>query len=195
MNQELLDYLQGMDGAAHLLWLGLFAALLISVVVWITWRRGRPRREERKALKKVGAEVASGILLPNGMGGQIHVDCLLLTATGLLVLDVKDIRGVIFGSDRMDEWAVFDGDRRYTFQNPQSALYDRVAAVKLLAGETPVSGRIAFTSLGRFTKGMPTSVIMLEALEQEFGNAREARREIQDYRDSWQQVMRAATRA
>jgi hypothetical protein len=52
--------------------------------------------------------------------------------------------------------------------NPQPALYDRLAAVKALAGDFPVEGRLLFSNIGKFTKGMPKYVIMLDAIEVEF---------------------------
>lgn len=170
--------------------------MLLAGVAFYLWRRaGRARRELRRVFRAISTEVASGILVPDGMGGQIYLEHLLLTPRGLLVLDVKDVSGIIFGSDRMDEWAVIDGDRRYTFRNPQSALYDRVAAVKSLVRDVPVSGRIAFTSKGRFTKGTPKAVTMLEALETEFGaGAGESSRITDAFSPHWQRVIRAATR-
>lgn len=182
---------------AELLWILPSAAMaLIAGLGWFLWRRAtRGRRTLQRVLKAISAEAASGILVPDGMGGQIWLDYLLLTARGLLVLDIKDVSGVIFGSDRMDEWAVIDGERRYTFHNPQSALYDRVAAVKSLARDVPVSGRIAFTSRGRFTKGTPRAVTMLEALVEEFGApAGETDRITEAFYPHWQRVMRAASR-
>ncbi|MGH8497096.1 MAG: nuclease-related domain-containing protein [Gammaproteobacteria bacterium] len=169
--------------------------MVTALIVLVLRRRSRhPEREVRRVIKTVGAEVASGILLPDGMGGQIHIDHLLLTARGLLVLDIKNVAGVIFGSDRMDEWAVIDGDRRYTFRNPQSALYDRVAAVKSLVRDVPVSGRIGFTSNGQFTKGIPAAVVMLASLEEDFGKAGESSRVTDAFYPHWQRVLRAATR-
>ena len=183
--------------SAELLWILPSAAMaLVAGFGWYLWRRAtRGRRTLQRVLKAISAEAESGILVPDGMGGQIWLDHLLLTARGLLVLDIKDVSGVIFGSDRMDEWAVIDGERRYTFHNPQSALYDRVAAVKSLARDVPVSGRIAFTSRGRFPKGIPRAVTMLDALEKEFGApAGEAERNTEAFYPHWQRVMHAASR-
>jgi len=49
-----------------------------------------------------------------------------------------------------------DGPRRFTFTNPQSALYDRIAAVRGVAGEVPVEGRIVFTRRGKFPRDCPS---------------------------------------
>ncbi len=65
----------------------------------------------------------------------------------------------------MSEWTVMARGRRYTFENPQPALYDRVAAVKALAGDVPVEGLIVFSGVGRFAKGKPKCVAMLDELD------------------------------
>jgi hypothetical protein len=86
----------------------------------------------------------------------------------VVVIDLRDVRGNIFGGDQMAEWTVMDGPQRFTFTNPQGALYDRIAAVKALAGDVPVEGRIVFTRRGRFPKGLPKWTLMLDSLATEF---------------------------
>jgi hypothetical protein len=87
----------------------------------------------------------------------------------------------------MAEWTVIDGARRFTFTNPQSALYDRIAAVKAIAGEVPVEGRIVFTRRGRFPKGLPKWTLMLDALRAEFPAAdfESPAETIARFRDGW----------
>jgi hypothetical protein len=92
---------------------------------------------------------------------------LLLTPRGVLILDTRRVAGLIFGGDQMSDWTVI-GRRRFTFDNPQPALYDRIAAVKALVGEFPVEGRLLFSNIGKFTKGMPKYVMMLDGIEVEF---------------------------
>jgi len=130
------------------------------------------RRSRRKSLlvrlSRIAYEAAHQILVPDGMGGFIHVDHLLLTPRGVLVLDTRRVAGLIFGGDQMSDWTVMGRGRRFTFDNPQPALYDRIAAVKALVGDFPVEGRLLFSNLGKFTKGMPKYVLMLDAIEVEF---------------------------
>jgi hypothetical protein len=129
------------------------------------------------------------ILIPDGSGGQLHIDFLLLTARGLLVVDYRDVEGVVFGGEHMKEWAVMDGNRRTTFLNPLEALYDRIAAVKLLAGEAPVDGRIVFTSRSKFPKGRPPRVMRLDLLEAEYPAAAEGGAHPGErYRTVWDQL-------
>src|SRR5256885_3955036 len=95
------------------------------------------------------------------MGGGFHVDFLLLTARGVVVIDLRDVTGNIFGGDQMAAWTVMDGPPRFTFTNPQSALYDRIAAVKAVCRQGPVAGQIGVSRRGRLPPEHPTSPMLL----------------------------------
>jgi Nuclease-related domain len=136
------------------------------VAVGAYQRRAR-RKQLLARLDRIAYESAHQVLVPDGMGGYIHIDHLLLTPRGLLVLDTRRVPGLIFGGEQMSDWTVI-GRRRFTFDNPQPALYDRLAAVKALAGDFPVEGRLLFSNIGKFTKGMPKYVMMLDGIEVEF---------------------------
>ena len=82
-----------------------------------------------------------------------------------------DIAGNIFGGDQMTEWTVMHRAQRYTFSNPQAGLYDRIAAVRALAMDLPVEGRVVFSARGRFPKGLPRYTLMLASVAAEFPSA------------------------
>ena len=78
---------------------------------------------------------------------------------------------------------------RSTFLNPQGALYDRMAAVRVARpASCRVEGRILFTRRGKFPKGLPRWTLMVDSLRTEFpqpdGQALEAW--LARYRDSWE---------
>jgi len=82
-------------------------------------------------LERVAFEAAHQVLVPDGMGGFIHIDHLLLTPTRPYWCWIHAaLAGLIFGGDQMSDWTVMGRANRYTFDNPQPALYDRIAAVK-----------------------------------------------------------------
>jgi hypothetical protein len=135
------------------------------------WRKVQARRRRLQQFAVVAFDMMQDVLVPDGSEGHLHLDFLLLTCAGLLVVDSRDVPGMIFGSESMDEWTVMDGVRRSTFANPLGPLYDRIAAVKLAAGKVPVDGRVVFSPHGRFPKGRPPRVSMLESLAEEFGAA------------------------
>jgi hypothetical protein len=153
-------------------WIGIGAALLLVGAAGFLGLRAYRRRSRRRnllaRLERVAYGAAHQVLVPDGMGGFIHIDHLLLTPRGVLVLDTRRVTGLIFGGDQMSDWTVMGRGHRYTFDNPQPALYDRIAAVKALVGEVPVEGRLLFSNVGKFTKGMPKWVVMLDGIEVEF---------------------------
>jgi Nuclease-related domain len=153
-------------------WIGLGAAVLLLGALAFFGVRAYQRRSRRKSLlarlERVASAAAHQVLVPDGMGGFIHIDHLLLTPRGILLLDTRRVAGLIFGGDQMSDWTVMGRGHRYTFDNPQPALYDRIAAVKAIVGEVPVEGRLLFSNVGKFTKGMPKWVVMLDAIEVEF---------------------------
>ncbi len=158
--------------------------------VYRRWRRYRARRQLVKAFEAASASLLRDVLVPDGSGGQLHIDFLLLTGRGLLVVDYRDVEGVVFGGEHMREWAVMNGSARSTFLNPLDALYDRVAAVRMLAAEVPVDGRIVFTERAKFPKGRPPRVMRLDLLETEYpppepGAAHPAER----YRPAWDELI------
>ena len=147
----------------------LAAGMLLVAIGW-WWRRhgARQRRELDRAFRDIAAERLTNVVVPDGEGGEIHLDHVLLTTRGLVVVHVKRVRGTVFGSDRMDDWTVIDGERRHTFANPQSSLYDRVAAVKRIVREVPVEGAIVFDTSASFSGGVPRHVATVREFRERY---------------------------
>jgi hypothetical protein len=157
---------------------------------WRAIRRRRARTELHESVLSIAFDHAQDVLVPDGMGGVMHVDYLLLTSRGVLVVDLRDVAGNIFGGDQMTEWTAMEGARRQTFPNPQGALYDRVAAVRSLAGDLLVEGRILFTRRGRFPKGLPRWTLMVDSLRTEFPppDTHAFESWLARYREQWEQL-------
>ena len=166
MNLELsVAWLQEL-GLATWLVVGVVAGLVLLVPVVLfgrrSWRRRRARREKAARLDSICYRRLASVLVPDGNGGQLHLDHVLLLPRGLLVLAERDLAGVVFGSQLMDEWALMPSGRgaRITFANPLRPLFDRIAAIGALAGEgVPVEGRVVFTDTAEFPKGHPPLVV------------------------------------
>jgi len=160
------------DLPVDLRWIWLAAALAAMALVLTVAIRYFRRRARRRALlarlERIAFDAVHQTQVPDGMGGYFHLDHLLLTPRGLLILDTRRVPGLIFGGDQMSEWTVMARGRRYTFEKPPPALYDRIAAVKALVGDLPVEGRLLFSNLGKFTKGVPKWVVMLDSIEVDF---------------------------
>jgi hypothetical protein len=176
-------------------WIGIGAAALTLGALGYFGLRAYQRRSRRKfllaRLESVALASAHQVLVPDGMGGFIHIDHVLLTPRGVLVLDTRRVTGLIFGGDQMSDWTVMGRGHRYTFDNPQPALYDRIAAVKAIVGDVPVEGRLLFSNVGKFTKGIPKWVVMLDGIEVEFpvvARNDSAFRAPDQYADGWERL-------
>lgn len=176
----------------------LLPALALLVLLLLCWlwlrRRGGHSKTLAGAMKFIGFERIDNLVVPNGDDGEIQIDHLLLTANGILIIHVKDVVGTVFGSDKMQDWTVIGSDRRYTFANPQPALYDRIAAVRHIVREVPVSGRILFLDDAEFSKGIPGYVCSLDDLLEEFGekDRSSAKVKIEAFRPHWEKLLRYA---
>ena len=170
------------------------AVVLVGIVAGIRAylaRRAEQRNQAR--IESIAYEVLRNVLIPNGSGGQLHLNYLLLTERGLLVIDLFDIPGAVFGGDQMFQWTAIGRKLRFTFSNPQPILYDRIAAVKLLAGEVPVDGRLVFTQRGEFPKGRPKYVVRIDQLNTVFPIVDRSRGNVTAaFGDVWQRIKKQA---
>ncbi len=80
---------------------GILVLALVAAWVWIR-RRGSRATEAR--LRKAASDVLVNFLIPDGDDGEIHVQYALLCARGIIVIDIRDVNGNVFGSDAMEDW-------------------------------------------------------------------------------------------
>jgi len=180
------------------LWLWIVAglALLGAVGYFILEkvRQVRARRAIDNVISSVAYDELRNVLLPTGTGDQIHVNCLLLTQKGLLVIDLFDAHGMIFAGEKMEQWSIFGPKRHFMITNPLPILYDRVAALSQFAGDdVPGAGRIVFSMRGEFPKGRPDTVIRLDELQEQFPAVeRSAGGAAAAFADVWERIRQAA---
>lgn len=191
------DTLNSLSKLPPVTWFLVAAAVVFGWALSWVWRWYMRRRALKALIAAVTASASDSlrdVLIPDGMGGYFHVDFLLLTPRGVLVIDLRDVRGNIFGGDQMTEWTVIDGPQRFTFTNPQGALYDRIAAVRAVAGDVPTEGRIVFTKRGKFPKGLPKWTLMVDSLRTEFPSAESLLLDstVDRFDASWQRLKSAA---
>lgn len=189
------DLIPGLSAGAYLLPLVLVGLLLLYLLVYR--RRARRPRSVDAVVRSIAFEYLSNLIIPNADGGEIQIDHLVLTAEGLLVIDVKEVSGIVFGSDKMQDWTVISADRRFTFANPQPALFDRIAAVRQIVRQVPVTGRILFMDDADFSKGVPSLVCKLDDLLSEYGEPDKlsAKAKIEAFRPHWDQIVAQSRRA
>jgi len=155
--------------------LAVLATLVVVMMVMRYFKRTQHVRQIRKLIRDLARDNLRDVLVPDSVDGEIWIDCLLLTDGGLLVLDIRDYTGNVFGGDSINEWTQLIGVKSHKFNNPLLELPARIHAVKTLVGDVPVSGQVVFTHRGQFPKGVPEGVCMVdEVYEQLSGFLRPA---------------------
>lgn len=167
-------------------------AIIIVIALYVKRYRSMPARIAR-ALDSISHDRLQDFFLPDGMGGHIHFDVLLLTNRGFIVLDIKDVPGTLFGSEKMQEWVVMTGRRRHTFRNPLAGLHDRLAVVRSLMRDIRSEAYLVFTDRGHFTKGAPRETIMLDELVEKIGPA--GSEYPQAFDAAWKEIQQLADKA
>lgn len=169
----------------------LLAAMLLlgALITWLIIRRGAETRQLRKVIKIIASEYRTGLVIPDGMDGEIQLQHVLLTPVGILVMDLKRANGPVFAGEKLETWTVKEGPQRYKFGNPLGDLRARTAAVRALAKDVPVHGRVVFIGAAEFVGGRPDQVITLDELAAEFGSA-DARgtENLSAFHSSWQRL-------
>lgn len=179
-------------------WLLPLAGVVLLLFLWLLYRVFRRRKGGLESvLSDISFDRIEGLVIPSADEGEIMVDYLLLTSQGLLILEIKDVSGTVFGGDKMQDWTVISDERRYTFSNPQPPLYDRIAAVRQIVRQVPVAGRILFLDGAEFTKGVPGLVCNLQELLGEFGepDKNAAKFKIEAFKPHWDLIRKAALSA
>lgn len=180
---------------AYLIYLlPLLLVVFLLLLLLIYRHRAARGLQLSQVLKEIAFERVDGLVIPNIDDGEIQIEHTVLTAQGLLIIDVKDVRGAVFGSDKMQHWTVINEDRRFTFPNPQPALFDRIAAVRHIVRQVPVAGRILFLDGAEFTKGVPGLVCTLDELMAEYFEADKAAAKIKvgAFRQHWEALNASA---
>ena len=146
------------------LYIGLALVAMLTLVILLAryLRRSQHTRQINKLIRDLSRGELRHITLPDAVDGEVWIDCLLLTDGGLLVLDIRDYTGNLFGGESINEWTQLIGVKSHKFSNPLLELPARVQAVQALVGDIPVTGQVVFTRRGEFPKGQPEGVCMVD---------------------------------
>lgn len=143
---------------------GLAAAgtVLVAVVVLIVRRR---RRSVEATLKRLSWKKLVDFTIPDDVDEQIHVDLLLMSPAGLVVLDVRRIEGTVFAGENLDGWTALHGRGRTVVANPLPGLRARLHALRALVPDIPVKGYVLVLGEVSFSGPAPERVVTPVQLE------------------------------
>jgi len=180
-------------------WLAIGATIIVMLLVLFSkvQRYMRVTAEDRKIKRivlKTAVQYMPNIELPDEVEGAVHVDYLMLMPGGIVVVDVLNCRGILFGADKMDTWSQLVGRKSYKFENPLPYNQTRVQSIKLLVDpKVPVEGRVVFSSAGKFPKGVPEGVSMIDTLQDDLAHLAVYGEVPQLIKDAWEKLRSRAT--
>lgn len=144
-------------------------ALIVLLALPVVCRRHiahwRENRQIRQLIRRLGVRSKNGLQLPDGTGGEVTLDYLLLTRDCLLVVGIKRFSGLIFGGPKMDQWTQVINRVSYKFPNPDEYLGRQINAVRALVPGIEVKGVHLFTHSARFTRDKPANVLSTRDLK------------------------------
>jgi len=139
--------------------------VIIFLGIWLRIRaKHKYQRQLHKLVKKVAVDFRQNIYLPDGLGESVFIDYLILSHHGIIVLNVQNYPGILFGGDNVDLWTQVDNHKSYKFENPLPYNEICVQSIKQFASNAPVHGQVVFTHAGEFPKGKPDGVSLTNEL-------------------------------
>jgi len=172
----------------------LVASLTLAYLFRIPLRYWREWRQIIHTVNQLGARSLRDITLPDGMGGEVKIDFLVLSSDAILVIGVKRYDGMIFGSGRTDEWTQTIHSRSYRFTNPDIYLARQISAVKNIVPKIPVKGCHLFTDYAKFPWDKPSNVLQIKDVRSS-GVKRPGMKEIPvGLRTAWMEIKQAVKR-
>jgi hypothetical protein len=143
-------------------------------------------------LQTIKRDEISSVILPDGIGGLIEVERLLLTEYGILVIETYPLVGHLFGAEHIDQWTQIVDGRSYKFANPSRHIQNVKHAVQQLAPKLPVFTKVIFTAEGEFPKGMPDGISLITTLEQDLQDIVKSPKIAEQAQVAWDRILRIA---
>ena len=140
----------------------LATVIVLPVLLFLFRHRLKNWRQERlikKVIRRLGVRSMENIHLPDGTGGEVTIEHLLLGRDAIIVVGVMRFEGLIFGSPHTDQWTQVINRRSYKFENPDHKLQHQLSAVRQIAPGASVSGWHLFGHGSKFPRDKPDNVL------------------------------------
>ena len=177
----------------------LAAAILLTLIFrssanhlsrFLTAKIGRMRL--RATLEKCSTDVLHDFILPGAYGGLTKIDHAILTAGGIICIQSKHYKGVVFGGEDEAQWTNIDSVNRRRFLNPLIQNEGRARTMRKVVPDVPVANLVIFTGSVEFTNPLPKNVIHVSQLESYIAKFVFGPSKIDDWHAVWMTVKAAA---
>ena len=112
------------------------------------------------ALDKKKYQLLKNVTLPTE-DGTTQIDHIIVSQCGIFVIETKNMRGWIFGSENQKIWTQNIYGKKYTFQNPLHQNYKHVKTLQKLLklDENQIFSVVVFVGESTFKTDMPNNVV------------------------------------
>lgn len=176
-------------------WLVTAVAVIIAVAATILvpillrrYRRDAEQRRVAKIIKALNIPTLKNVAFPDSMDSYVFVDYLLLTPAGIVVLDLQDYNGFIFGGPNIDQWTQMVRQRGYKFDNPLHQNAWRLQIIRTFVKDAPLIGKVVFSSVSQFPKGIPEGVLHVSTLSDDLALLIENKEAPEIVRKAWDEL-------
>jgi hypothetical protein len=145
--------------------------LLILVILNKSIRNWVDKLRVGRAIKRLGTESMSNVVISDGMDGHVFIEHLVLTPAYVLVVSVRRYAGAIFAAENMEMWAQVTDGGSFKFPNPLHEVEAATLAVKSHLPGIEVKGLIVFDRESTFPKGKPAGVVHINEIVKDVGAA------------------------
>ncbi|VAW92188.1 hypothetical protein MNBD_GAMMA23-235 [hydrothermal vent metagenome] len=115
-------------------------------------------RKVNKSIQHLGSQYLKQVILPDGMGGSVFLDYLILAQNSITLIILKNFRGSIFCAENIEQWTQLIGNKSYKFPNILRQLDSDISSISSLLKGVEVTGLVVFSSDCEFPKGKPEQV-------------------------------------
>ena len=140
------------------------ASIILLIFVVVFWLRAVAKNkfeaQLQQVVKSISVEYKQNIYLPDGVGGLVFIDYMILSHYGIIILIKQNYPGVLFGGENIDSWTQIYKRKSYKFENPLHYLRVCIQSVKEVVPDVTLISQIVFTQAGEFPKGKPEGVCL-----------------------------------
>jgi len=177
------------------IYLGIAVLLLVLTIIifFFNKRKHHANKKINLALKPYLQADLQNIVFPDGVGGLVDIERLVLLKQGILVIETYPISGNLFGADKIETWTQMINGKSFKFTNPLYRIQMLRQAVQVIAPNIPIFCRIIFTAKdSSFPKGKPNDVSTLITLENDLEILKQSPDMADKQRANWDRILRIA---
>lgn len=166
--------------------------VIILILLLINNRKKSTSRQMAAILKPYIQDEIKQIIIPDGIGGLLEIEHLILMEHGLLLIETYPMSGIMFGAEAIDLWTQLIDGRSYKFANPLRHIRTSRQALMALAPNIPIFCRVVFNADSVFPKGKPEEVSVLSSLFDDLSYTQSSTIKMDRSSPVWQRILRIA---